>query len=56
MYFIICTTYNFFITYSNMYINMDDLSIVLHKYFLHRCRNSVLFSVKVSLVTVLLGM
>ena len=35
-------------TYSNMYIHMDDLSIVLHKYFLHRCRSSVLFSVKVS--------
>ena len=32
---------------SNMYIHMNDLSEVLHKYFLHRCRGSVLFSLKV---------
>ena len=32
---------------SNMYIHMNDLSEVLHKYFLHRCRSSVLFSLKV---------
>ena len=38
-----------------MYIHMDDLSIVLHKYFLHRCRNSVLFSVKVSQGVIVFG-
>ena len=30
-----------------MYLHMDELSEVLHKYFLHRCRDSVLFSLKV---------
>ena len=30
-----------------MYIHLDDLSDVLHKYFLYRCRNCVLFSLKV---------
>ena len=30
-----------------MYIHLDDLSEVLHKYFLYRCRNCVLFSLKV---------
>ena len=29
-----------------MYIHLDDLSEVLHKYFLYRCRNCVLFSLK----------
>ena len=31
-----------------MYIHVDDLWDVLHKYFLHRCRNSVLFSLQVT--------
>jgi len=31
----------------NMYIHMDELYQVLHKYFLYRCRKSVLFSLKV---------
>lgn len=39
------------ISHSNMYLHMDELSQVLHKYFLHRCRNSVLFSLKVQLYT-----
>ena len=30
-----------------MYIHMDELSKVLHKFFLQRCRSSILFSVKV---------
>ena len=36
-----------FYFHSNMYIHLDDLSEVLHKYFLYRCRNCVLFSLKV---------
>ena len=36
-----------FYFHSNMYIHLDDLSDVLHKYFLYRCRNCVLFSLKV---------
>ena len=35
-----------------MYIHMDDLSEVLHKYLLCRCRNCVLFSLKVRVVCV----
>lgn len=30
----------------NMYIQMEDLSDALHKYFLYRCKNSVLFSLQ----------
>lgn len=30
----------------NMYLHMDSISGLLHKYFLHRCRNSILFSLK----------
>lgn len=33
----------------NMYIHIDELSEILHKYFLYRCRNSILFSLKVIL-------
>ena len=38
-----------FYFHSNMYIHLDDLSEVLHKYFLYRCRNCVLFSLKVGM-------
>lgn len=30
-----------------MYIHVEGLSDALHKYFLHRCRNSVMFSLRV---------
>ena len=33
--------------HSNMYIHVEGLSDALHRYFLHRSRNSVMFSLRV---------
>ena len=38
-----------------MYIHVEGLSDALHKYFLHRCRNSVMFSLRVREVLIFLG-
>ena len=34
--------------YRHLYIQIEDLSEALHKYFLYRCKNGVLFSLQVS--------
>ena len=39
----------------HLYIQIEELSEALHKYFLYRCKNSVLFSLQVRMYICSLG-